>query len=217
MKVAIVSGPRAEVPMGLELAEQRLLEALRELTGTTLDLRVVGRRSALRYARRAGGRWIPARPGTIPERASKGTDLVHLIGLDVPPPAATPFVAMVHDLSPLHFDDEGSLPPWMDDVVERARLLLTPSRFTAGELERHFAVPPERIRVIGGAAALEARDLSPLSADELSRLGIEPPFVLRYGGYTKRKNVGLLLDACHGSTAHRSSSQGRRKRLAAQR
>jgi len=34
-----------------------------------------------------------------------------------------------------------------------------------------------------------------MSAEELRRLGIEPPFVLRFGGYTKRKDVPLLLEA----------------------
>jgi glycosyltransferase involved in cell wall biosynthesis len=87
------------------------------------------------------------------------------------------------------------LPPLIDELVGRARVLLTPSAFTASELVQHLAVAPERIRVVGGAPALEAGDAEPLSPDELHRLGIEPPFVLRYGGYTRRKNVPLLLEA----------------------
>jgi glycosyltransferase involved in cell wall biosynthesis len=101
----------------------------------------------------------------------------------------------VHDLSPLHFDDEGRLPPWIDEIADRARLLLTPSAFTASEIERHLGVSEERIRVIGGGPALDAQSAAPLSRRELAELGIEPPLVLRYGGYTKRKNVPLLLEA----------------------
>jgi glycosyltransferase involved in cell wall biosynthesis len=182
--------------MGLELAELRLLEALRaQATGVTLDMQVVGRRSARRHARRVDGRWIPVWRHTLPRRAVHRADLVHLIGLDLPPPPRETFVAMVHDLSPLHYDDEGELPPWIDEIVSRAAFLFTPSAFTAAELHRHFAVPSERVRVIGSGPALVARDAEPVSRSELRRYGIEPPFVLRYGGYTKRKNVPLLLEA----------------------
>jgi glycosyltransferase involved in cell wall biosynthesis len=182
--------------MGLELAELRLLGSLRaEVTDFALDVRVVGGRSSRRYARRLGARWIPARRHTLPRLASSGADLVHLIGLDLPPPRRKAFVATVHDLSPLHYDDEGVLPPWLGEIAERALFLVTPSAFTAAELHRHLGVPPERVRVFGGAAALDARNAEFLSPPELRQLGIEPPFVLRYGGYTKRKNVPLLLEA----------------------
>jgi glycosyltransferase involved in cell wall biosynthesis len=182
--------------MGLELAELRLLEALRaRATGVTLEVRVVGRQSARRHARRVYGRWVPAWTRTLPRRAARGVDLVHLIGLDLPPPRRTTFVAMVHDLSPLHYDDEGELPPWIDEIVARAAFLLTPSAFTASELRRHFAVPPERVRVIGSGPALLAHDAEAFAPSELRRYGIESPFILRYGGYTNRKNVPLLLEA----------------------
>lgn len=198
MRVAIVSGPRSEQPMGLELAELRLLAALLPaVAGSTiqLDVRVVGRRQALRHARAIGGRWTPAFRDGLPRAATAGVDLVHLLGLDLAPPSRRPFVATVHDLSPLHFDDEGRLPPWIDEIADRARLLLTPSAFTASEIERHLGVSEERIRVIGGGPALDAQSAAPLSRRELAELGIEPPLVLRYGGYTKRKNVPLLLEA----------------------
>jgi glycosyltransferase involved in cell wall biosynthesis len=102
---------------------------------------------------------------------------------------------MIHDLAPLHFPDEGTLPPWLDEVTERAALLLTPSRFTADDLKASLGVRAERLHVIGGGPALEARAAQPLEAHELDGLGIAPPFALRIGGYTKRKNVPLLLDA----------------------
>jgi glycosyltransferase involved in cell wall biosynthesis len=196
MRVAIVSGSRAEPPMGLERAEACLLEAIRSrLRDVALDVRVVGGRAARSHARRVHARWFPARPGTLPRRATRDADLIHLLGLDLPPPQKARFVVMVHDLSPLHYDDEGQLPPWIDEIVERAALVLTPSAFTALELQKHLDVPEHRIQVIGGAPVLEATDAAPLSAYELRDLGIEPPFTLRYGGYTKRKGVQLLLDA----------------------
>jgi glycosyltransferase involved in cell wall biosynthesis len=196
VRVAIVSGPRAAELMGMELAELHLLEALRAArTDVELDVRVVGRRSARRHARRLHGRWIPAPQGALPSLAFGRSDIVHLLGLDLPPPRRKPFIAMVHDLAPLHYDDEGELPPWTNEIVERAAFILAPSAFTAGELRRHFAVSRERVRVIGNGPALIARDAEPLPPGELERYGIEPPFILRYGGYTKRKNVPLLLNA----------------------
>jgi glycosyltransferase involved in cell wall biosynthesis len=173
-----------------------LLQALKENSGAVdLDVRVVGRRGARRHAQRLGARWVPARPGTIPRMAYRRADLVHLLGIDLPPPNKGPFVATVHDITPLLYADEMSPPQWFPEIVERASLLLTPSAFTAAELQKHLSIPAERICVFGGAPALEARDAEPLSADELHDLGIEPPFVLRYGGFTTRKNVSLLLEA----------------------
>jgi glycosyltransferase involved in cell wall biosynthesis len=51
------------------------------------------------------------------------------------------------------------------------------------------------VRVFGGAAALDARSATPFSSAELGAMGIRLPLFLRYGGYTRRKNVPLLLDA----------------------
>jgi glycosyltransferase involved in cell wall biosynthesis len=196
LRVAIISGSRPEEAMGMERAELRLLEALRAAaTDVRIDVRVVGGPSARRHARRLDGRWIPAGHGQLPSIAVARSALIHLLGLDLPPPRRKPFVAMVHDLAPLDCDDEGELPPWADEIVDRAALLLVPSAFTAGALRRHFAVPSERVRVIGSGPALVARDAEPLLPSELQQYGIEPPFILRYGGYTKRKNVPLLLTA----------------------
>jgi glycosyltransferase involved in cell wall biosynthesis len=56
-------------------------------------------------------------------------------------------------------------------------------------------VPPERLKVFGGAAALDVGSATALTDDALGEVTVSRPFVLRYGGYTKRKNVDLLLDA----------------------
>jgi glycosyltransferase involved in cell wall biosynthesis len=200
-RIAIVSGPRSPVAMGLELAERRLLAALRDVAEdlTILGTRVVGGRSARRHARAIGGRWVPAPPARPWYPAWRRSELVHLIGLDLPPPRQRPFVATIHDVSPLVYDDEGSMPPWFDEVLERAALMLTPSAFTAGELTRRCGVAPERIRVFGAGPAHETAGAPPLSDAELEELGIRPPFVLRSGGYTLRKNVPLLLEAWRGT------------------
>jgi glycosyltransferase involved in cell wall biosynthesis len=188
MRVAFLTGPRAAQPMGMELAEQRLLRALRELP-LEVEHRVVGRRAARASAKAAGARWCPST--TL---AARGADVVHLAGLELRPPRGR-FLLTVHDLAPLRFDDEGSLPPWAADSVGRAELVLCPSRFTASELHSLLGVPEEKLHVVGGGTGLDPKGAEPLSERELAGLGIGTPFVLRCGGYTTRKNVRLLLDA----------------------
>lgn len=183
--------------MGLESAEERLLDAVRAHPGgPDVDLRVVGGRGARRSARARRARWHPARPGCMPRRAWRAAKLVHLIGLDLPPPPRPAFVATIHDLAALRFDDEGHAPPWLEQVAGRAHRIVTPSRFTAGELTEQLGVAPERIRVIpNGPGQIVSSATKPLSGDELAALNLRAPFVLRTGGFTRRKNVALLLAA----------------------
>jgi glycosyltransferase involved in cell wall biosynthesis len=196
MKVAFLTGPRPAQPMGMELAEQRLLAALRALPGAPpVQHRVVGGRAARRSAAASGARWVPSRGGRVPPLAGRGTDLIHLAGLELRPPRRGRFVVTVHDLAPLRFADEGALPPWAAESVGRAELVLCPSRFAASELQALLGVPEERLHVIGGGTGLEPKDAEPLHPFELEALGIAGPLVLRCGGYTTRKNVRLLLDA----------------------
>jgi glycosyltransferase involved in cell wall biosynthesis len=197
MRVAVVTGGRAAQMMGLEIAELRLLSALRaRRNGIEVDVRVVGRRGARDYARRIGACWYPSLLGNSSLRSFRGADLVHLAGLTLRPPRRAPFVATFHDLSPFHYDDEAPLPPWGRDVAARAELLVCPSRFTASELQQQLGVPAERIRVIpNGPGAEVSAETEPLSDDELRRLALARPFVLRVGGWTKRKNLPFLLDA----------------------
>ena len=198
MRVAVVTGARAlDGAGGLEIAEVQLLAALRaQANGTPVALRVVGGRGARRYASVVGGSWCPARPGRASALAWRGADLIHLAGQSVPPPRRTPFVATFHDLSPLHFDDEGELCPWTPEIAARAELCLCISGFTAAELQTHLGVPRERIRVVPMAPGQPvSQRTEPLTDGELAELGLARPLVVRTGGYTTRKNVPLLLRA----------------------
>lgn len=196
-RVALVSGPRGTPAMGLESAERRLIDALRAGSrGLTPELRVVGGRAARHHARSLGGRWCPALPGRLPRRAWRSADLLHLVGLDLPPPPHDRFVATVHDLAALRFPDEGSLPEWAPEIIARAARVLTPSRFTATELQELFDLPPERIRIVPhGPGQTISPATEPLLEQRLAALGLHVPFVLRIGGYTTRKNVPVLLNA----------------------
>lgn len=196
MNVAFLTGPRSAQPMGMELAERQLLAALHaQPGGPTVEHRVVGGRAARASARAAGARWIPSRGGVTPGYATRGADLVHLAGLELRPPRRGRFVVTVYDLAPLRFGDEGSLPPWAAESVERAELVLCPSRFAASELHELLGVAEEKLRVVGCGTGLDPAQAEPLAENELREIGIAPPFVLRCGGYTARKNVRLLLEA----------------------
>lgn len=183
--------------MGLELAERRLLEALRERAdGVRTAVRVAGGRAARRHARALGARWFPARPGRLPSLATRGADVVHLIGLDLRPPRRGPFLVTVHDLAALRFADEGRLPQWAPDAIARADRVVTPSAFTAHELHELLDVPPDRVRVVpNGPGHDVSPSAPPLTRAELADLGLREPFVLRMGGYTQRKNFPVILRA----------------------
>ncbi len=141
------------------------------------------------------------------------------MGLDVPPPRRKPYVVTIHDLAPMRYPDDGELPRWTDDLINGAWRILTPSAFTAEEVSTLLGVARDRVSVIGGGPALDARDAQPLAAAELERLGIDAPFVLRYGGYTIRKNVPLLLEAwaevSNGSLVLCGPAQDQRSRILA--
>jgi len=175
--------------MGLEGAESLLLQTLQKGDrGIDLSVRAVGGRSARAWAPMVGARWMPW-PGTrAPSYAAWGADLVHLTGLTVAPPRHKPYALTVHDCLALRFPDEVSPPPWFESVLHRATGVLTVSQATAGDLV-DLGVPPEKIhqmhqgpQIVGGAR--------PDNLPEDNAL-----VVLRSGGYTQRKNVGLLLDA----------------------
>jgi glycosyltransferase involved in cell wall biosynthesis len=182
--------------MGREGAELRLLDALqRESSDVDVHLRVVGWRSARRYARGAEGHWVPGKAEHPPRTTWRRTDLVHLLGLDVAPPEDRPYVLTVFDLAPRLFSDEGTLPPWSNRAIQGASRVITTSTYVAGQIEELFGVTAERIRTIPLGPVHDAAAAEPLPATVLSELGLSLPLVLRMGGYTRRKNVEALLDA----------------------
>jgi glycosyltransferase involved in cell wall biosynthesis len=197
LRVAIISGTRAPLPMGFGIAERNLLEELRrDPRQIDLRMRVFGGRGARRYAKALGGVWLPARPGRAPRRAARGVDLVHALGLEARPPASTPYVITVHDLAGIRYPDEEALPSWSGAVLRNARRVLTPSRFSKQELVDLLDLSPERVVVIGtGLGLTRLSDAVPLADSELHELDLRRPVVLRMGGYTDRKNISVLLEA----------------------
>lgn len=183
--------------MGLESAERNLLAAMRmKADDLSIDLRVVGGRAARRYARALNAQWVPSAPGHLPRRAIRRADLAHLLALDMPPPHDAAFILTIHDIAGLVYDDEQQLPSWTGSALHNAQGILTPSRFTADEIARRFPIPAEKLHVIGTGLGLSVSPTSQgLLAKDRSGLGLTNPYILRLGGYTRRKNLAVLLDA----------------------
>jgi len=197
MKVAIVSGARSLQPTGIGLAERGLLGALRVNSGPIeVNVRVVGGRAGRRYAQSIGARWYPVWPGRVPRRAWRSADLIHLLGLDVPPPPRQPFVVNIYDVAAWRFPDEAKVPAWTQEIVRRADRVITSTHCGVRELQQTLGVSAEKIRVIAlGPGQTVPRSVETLSDAELAAMNLRRPFVLRIGGYTQRKNVPVLLEA----------------------
>lgn len=124
-------------------------------------------------------------------------DLCHLLALSLPAPRRTPYVVTIHDLPPLRFADEGTLPAWAGRSARGARAIITPSEFGKREIMELLGVPAEKVHVIANGCPHDAfhPGVLPAGRDTLARLGIEGPFLLYVGGFTRRKNVPALLQA----------------------
>lgn len=114
-------------------------------------------------------------------------DLVHRCDLRLPP--ARVEVVTVHDLAPLRFDDEGSLPPTAADALRRARAVICPSGFAAAELRELVGITDAHVVPNGLNPDMWT---APRDADVVPRLGIPRAFVLHAGGVTARKNLSAL-------------------------
>lgn len=106
-------------------------------------------------------------------------------------------VTVIHDLLPRLFPDQYArqqyyfrfFVPW---VLRVSRAVVSDSEATKQEVLRHYAVPPDKVRVIypGFDANLFHRDEAPLVASP----GPEP-YVLYVGNLLPHKNVFRLLEA----------------------
>ncbi len=107
-----------------------------------------------------------------------------------------PCIVMIHDVWPLRF--RYALSAWKRMLYRlslgqslRARLIVTPSRFSRDEMVALLGVDPARIRVVRqGAPALRARVTARRPADLPDR-----PFALTVGLNYPYKNLGVVVDA----------------------
>lgn len=122
-------------------------------------------------------------------------------------PNQTKLVVTVHDLIPLVLPEyAGSLPLKIyfrlaAAAVRRADLILTDSEFSKQDVLRLLRVPSEKVQTVYLAADSDKYQAAPLPSEErrelLRKFGMtgEERLIFYIGGFDRRKNVGLLLEA----------------------
>jgi len=157
---------------------------------------VVGPRPAL--AHRAGHLW---EQGVLPLRA-RGAALIYSPA-NLAPVASGRNVVVIHDAAALRHPEwysrayaayQRALLPL---VARRARLVITVSEFSRGELVEALGVPGERLAVVpNGVEERFSPDADAAAARAAYRL--ERPYVLSVGTRISRKNLGALERAAEG-------------------
>jgi glycosyltransferase involved in cell wall biosynthesis len=147
--------------------------------------------------------WETAGAGTAARRL--GPDLLHIPSFAAPLRARTPLVVTIHDAIPL------VLPEYRASMAMRAhlalmrrstlaaRLVLTPSRSAANDLERLLGIPADRIRVTPLAADPACRPPADCDREIIeaarARFDVRGPYVFTVAGLDARKRVDVVLEA----------------------
>lgn len=174
---------RAAAAVGPELAVRRVVaRSLRApLPGTVrLPAHVLG--PASDRTRRAVGRFL-----------YRGADVVHRMGLALPPAPARE-VLTIHDTVSWRFPDEAPPMPHAAAEAKRAAAVVTVSNFAADDLAEHLGI--ERPVVIYNGVNPAFFDAAPLTPAQRAAIGVpEGPYVLHAGGASLRKNLDALAEA----------------------
>jgi glycosyltransferase involved in cell wall biosynthesis len=190
----------SSAPMGQQVHESFLRSALQRELGPDWRIADVGL-LPVRAPRGRGSRRIPLRlvwaaPYPVAARAGSlvygRADLVHRFELRCPPSRGREIVT-VHDVAPLRFPDEGSLPRWAAESARNAAAVICGSEFAAEEVR--LMLGAKRTHVVPSGVDPRWADAEPLSADELAQAGLHEPLVVHAGGATLRKNLDALAGA----------------------
>lgn len=188
----------SNAPMGQQVYETGIGTALEALGGgwTLSQLTVAPFRSGPNGTKRVPLRLVWAAPFAVARAVGAvlygRSDIVHRLDLRCPP-ARRREVLTIHDLPPLRFDDEGSIPDWAPRSAREAAAVICPSEFAAAEVRELLGV--ETVHVVPYGVDGDAADATPLTEAELHELGLGAPLVLHAAGATKRKNLAALAAA----------------------
>ncbi len=167
---------------------------------------VLGAADAKWVAVRENPDWQVEQAHMVRAMEEAGIELYHLPqnGLNLPRYLPFPVVVTLHDVIP-YILPQTCNPAFlrrfthqMPYIVERADMLITVSHYSKRDIIRHLQVPPEKIAVIYAAPEPIYVPLPQIPCREFlrERYGIKgEPLILYVGGFSWRKNVGLLLRA----------------------
>jgi glycosyltransferase involved in cell wall biosynthesis len=198
-------------PMGQQYYEANLTRALFALRSRRWEFRAVAVgslrtplpcdvRLPLGYLRRAPVRALQG----LGRLRLHGSDLLHRLDMVVPP-SSRHDVVTIHDLAPVFFDDEGSLPKASFAAAKRSAGVICPSEYIANQVRDLIGV--ERVWVTPYAVHEIFTVRHPMAETELAALGITKPYVLCAGGATKRKNLSALAAAWRAVRASHREAQ----------
>ena len=141
--------------------------------------------------------WPMAQAAITMSQRQPAPDLYHSLSLGYPAPSNAPAVYTIHDLPPARFDDEGTVARWAKQAAGQARKIMTPSQFAKNELMELLALTDDQVEVIPYGCEHDAFHPNVIPADPQTRskYGLEGPYLLYAGGFTRRKNVRALLNA----------------------
>jgi glycosyltransferase involved in cell wall biosynthesis len=155
-----------------------------------------------RLAHRAGHLW---EQGLLPVRAARCALIYSPANLA--PAASGRNVVVIHDAAALR-DPQSYRAGYvayqrrlLRTLVRRARLILTVSEFSRGELVELLGAAPERIRVVPGGVD-ERFTPGADAAAARARYGLERPYVLAVGTVSARKDLAAL-EAAAGALRER--------------
>ncbi len=147
-------------------------------------------------------RWWP-RTSLFPAESLLGDfDLYHATNYQAPALRRARLVSTVHDINFVRFPEMqsrgirrfiASLPR----LLERSRLVLADSRFTAGELAEVYGLTGEKLRVVyPGLNPVFLAQSSPEEIEtSLRAYCLEPPYLAYVGNLHPRKNLATLVEA----------------------
>lgn len=134
--------------------------------------------------------------------------VLHLPQMSAPLWSPAPIVATIHDVIPFVLDDYRSSRAMriylgvMARSVRRAERVIVPSESARVDVERVLGVHPERVWVIPEAAGpdlVPSRD-GEAAARVRERWGLDGRYLFNIGGFDRRKNLPLLIEAFAAAT-----------------
>jgi glycosyltransferase involved in cell wall biosynthesis len=144
-------------------------------------------------------------PGAL--RADR-PDVVFAPGYTAPLTVASPVVLSIHDVSYFAHPEwfafrEGLRRRWLTAwSARRAKAVITISRFSTSEIEKHIGIEPARIHVVPLGISLPDSGSPPaLSAVEALAPGSRNPVVLYVGSVFERRRVDRLIESFDGVVA----------------